>query len=141
MRATLDIKFNRPLEELGRKDYISPGSYTIVLKDGTKKQFDFESSSAGTDIDDPSIYEVDLRGIDETYEDGNSLTIEDIKNIDHFEEIFIGYSDETGENRPLDVVEVLDFCFSDFDENDNYVCVEVPKEKMNVDCVYIDPCI
>ncbi len=138
MRATLNIKFNRSLD-LSRngKDYISPGSYTIVLKDGTKKQFDFTESNAGTDVEDDTIYSVDLKEVDRDYEDGNTLTIDDIKNIDHFEEIFIGYSDETGQNRPLEAVEIIDFIFSDY--NGEFIYVEIPKECMDVDCVHIDP--
>ena len=41
MRMGLRVRFSRPISE---KDFLSFGSYTVLLSDGSEKQFDFEQS-------------------------------------------------------------------------------------------------
>ncbi len=141
MRMGLRVRFSRPIN---KKDFLSFGSYTVLLSDGSEKQFDFEQSESGPDSSDNTIYEVLARGIDQEYEDGKDITVELLRKIQEISEIFIGYSDEAYENEkpkvPM-VKEVLDMAFSEYDQNGEYQEYEVPEEILNKAFVYLDPCV
>ena len=130
MRAALGLKWDRSV----KGKFISPGSYTIVLKDGKRKQFDFLLSESGVDSDDESRWEAILSDLDTSYEDGSSLTIDDIINIDHIEEIYIGVN----EDMDAKVVSLDYFDFEDNADDRMFAVVSLPEEILDVKCVYVE---
>jgi len=143
MKARLALKFNRPLTEF---DYISPGSYTAVLNNGERKQFDFCESECNISDEDPCVYECVFRELDRTYEDGGKFNIYDVFNITRFEEIFVGISYDNYESNNYELLttpEVLYFTFSDYIIKDSgtYVDAEIPEHVLKKSIVAIDDCI
>ena len=115
MYLYFEFKWNSDVDF--KYDYISPGSFSIVLRNGDKRQFDFCMNSQGhIDDDDKSKTYVECRDLDVTYEDGDKLQLSDFADIDHIEEIFIGASDdrpaEEGAEK-LNVVEILNITAGD----------------------------
>ncbi len=115
MYIYFEFRWNRPVDF--DEDYISPGSFTIVLRNGEKRQFDFcISEQSYIDKEDKTKTYVKCIDLDKTYEDGNKLMLSDFANIDHIEEIFIGISckhPEYLEPEALNVVEILNISAED----------------------------
>lgn len=114
MYIYLEFRWNRPVDF--DEDYISPGSFTIVLRNGEKRQFDFCMNEQGHIDEDRSKTYVKCMDLDSTYEDGDKLLLSDLANIDHIEEIFIGVSNEHpkyADTEALNVVEILNISAED----------------------------
>lgn len=137
MRANLKIGFDRPVSD---QEQVSPGSFTIILKNGEKRQFDFIESAGGRDPEDGSIYECEFRGLDIDYEDGSRLTVKELRNVDKVEEIYISIYRESDEKdfEPLKVTKIFSFDFDEIDEKDQYVEASIPKRLLTPDVAYID---
>ena len=102
MEINIKMKFDRDIV-LG-VDYISPGSYTIITKDGEHKQFDFCRSALSAYSDHTVL--INCSELDEEYSD--PVCIEDIENMKEFEEFFVGIGSESNDIT-LESIEKISF--------------------------------
>ena len=130
MQAELNILLSKALLPY---QYISPGSYTFVLRDGSRRQFDFLDTELYISKIENSVCFV-LKNIDETYEDGNKITLEDIENIDHIEEIFLSFCDPFNEETPAPEIERIKL-FGFFDREEAYL---IPKNILATAKIHIE---
>lgn len=114
MYLYFEFKWNREVDF--EKDYISPGSFTIVLRNGDIRHFDFQMNEQGHIDDDKTKTYVQCRDLDITYDDGEKLHLCEFADIEHIEEIFIGVSDNrpaVDEAEKLNVTEILNITAGD----------------------------
>ena len=91
------IRMNRPIDT--EKDFISPGSFTMVMN-GKEVNFDFTEHCGGPSLKDATIYEFEMRNPDyESFPDLETLTIDDLRNVTDIKEVFI----YTGEPKETDL--------------------------------------
>ena len=102
MEINIKMKFDRNV--IVGKDYISPGSYTIITKDGEHKQFDF--CEVAMSVYSDKTAEFNCSQIDEEYSD--PICIEDIENMKEFEEFFVGIGNESNDIT-LESIEKVSF--------------------------------
>ena len=139
MKTTFLIEYNRDVDF--EKDYISEGSFTVILSDGSKRQFDFIESSKGTYYN-KHIVETEMKNLDETYMDGDKLTIEDISNIVKIEEFFIGIGDDMWNGKEHEILvpkKIISWGFSDYDaKKDKDIVVNISREILKHATIYTD---
>ena len=124
MNATIVLEFNRDISY--GKDFISPGSFTIITKEGKRKQFDFIKASHGRYINKPNCTKIDLYGVDPDYQDGADVTITDIMKLDKFEEIFINISDKDD----LEFVAIDSFSFEGKTRSGKWIYYKLTEDQL-----------
>lgn len=101
------IKFNRPINR--DTDCVSPGGYEFVMN-GKTVAFDFEDFEGSISKDDPTVLEVMQKNPDyDTFPDLNSVTVEDLENVEKIEEFYVytGEDDEPGSDlAPVSLLEL-----------------------------------
>lgn len=120
-RMIADIRMNRKVDV--EKDYISPGSYTMIMG-GKEVKFDFCENSIGIDKKNGKIIHIECKNPDYSeFEDLENLTEEMLRDISEIEEFFV-YTGESNETD-LKAVKLLKCQFS-FVYN-NFEMIDIPK--------------
>lgn len=121
MEMIINMKLSRAVNY--GEDYISPGGFEIELEDGTTKRFDFTESAHYRYAPDMTSVRIEMKHLDKSYEDGDNLTLDDIKHIKRWIEFFVGIDDH---GDPMDITEIKNITFIGKHKYDNIVEYKIP---------------
>ena len=130
LRLYQTIKFNRPIDKEG--DSISPGSYTMVFRDGEQKktiQFDFYDCEWGVDEKDPTCINCLQKNLDlVTFPEAENITEDMLRNVEEIVDWYIsiesrGSADHSSNLVPVSVID----CGFEVRNDDKWEDIEIPK--------------
>lgn len=104
-----EIKFQRNMTD---EDFVSPGGYEAVMKDGRRFAFDFTEYEGGSDRKDASILQYCQKDPDiSAFPDIENFSYRDFaENFDHFEEFYLDTEGCGPDLYPVELVSLeIDF--------------------------------